>query len=80
MIWEADFAKKIFYKVSHFKIKYITTRQILIWKFYNASDFGLKKIQRVRFLNKNFTTRQILNKKINNVLVFKLKIFHLFQS
>ena len=30
---------------------------------YNASHFGLKKIQRVRFWIKNFTTRPILKKK-----------------
>ena len=33
---------------------------VLNWKFCYVSDFELKKIQRFRFLNKIFTTRQIL--------------------
>ena len=54
--------------------KIFTTRQILIWKIYNASDFDLKFLQRVRFWNKIFsscqisdqlfTTRQILKRNI----------------
>ena len=40
--------------------------QILNWNFYNASDFELKFLQRVRFWIKIFTTRQILNQ--NNFL------------
>ena len=35
-------------------------KQTLNWKFYNVSDFKIKKLQRVRFLIKIFTTRQIL--------------------
>ena len=61
MIWEADFAKKNFYKVSDFKIKYIRTRQILTWKFYNASDFGMTKN----------TTRQIFKQKFYNASDFE---------
>ena len=36
--------------------------QILKQRFYNVSDFKQKVSQRVRFWNKNFTTRQILKK------------------
>ena len=39
-----------------------------------------EQIHRVRFSNKFFTTRQILNAEFYNVLDFELKIFHLFQS
>ena len=39
-----------------------TTRQILNEKFYNASEFELKILRRVRFCIKIFTTRQILKK------------------
>ena len=37
---------------------------MLISEFYNASDFRLKKIQRVRLSIKIFTTRQICKKNI----------------
>ena len=49
---------------------------ILEWNFYNASDFELKILQRVRFWIKFFTTRQFLKK--NNFLksmFLKKKLF-----
>ena len=49
-----------------------TTRQIFKQNFHNASDFGLKKIQRVRFWIKNFSTCHILKNCLlskNHVLV-----------
>ena len=42
-------------------------------------DLDLKKKQRVRFWNKNFSSSQILKKKFN-VSDFQMKIFHFFQS
>ena len=53
-------------------LKKNTTRQILIWKFHNASDFGLEKIRRVGFWNKIFSKCQIFKKCLhpkNHVLV-----------
>ena len=35
--------------------------QILKRHFYNASDFELKYLKRVRFSTKNFTARPVLN-------------------
>ena len=52
-IWKADFEYKFLQRVK-FQSKNNTTRQILIWKFYNASDFNLKKLQQVRFWIKIF--------------------------
>ena len=43
--------------------------------FYYVSDFELKKIQRVRFWFKNFTTPRILDWKKYNALDFELKFF-----
>ena len=47
------------------------------WKFHYVPVFELKKIQRVRFWFKNFTTRQTLDWKSYNPLDFELKIFRL---
>ena len=54
-------------------VRAVLKSMILNWKFYyvsdfelkkyNALDFGLKKIQRVRFWTEKVTTRQILNWK-----------------
>ena len=60
--------RKFPYK-SDFELKKNTTRQILNWKKYNASD-----------LKKKFSSCQILDEKLYNVSDFKLKIIHLFQS
>ena len=60
---------------------------ILYWKFLyvsdfevkkkqNASDFKLKKIQRVRFWNKIFSFCQIFIKNFNNVSDFSFKFLY----
>ena len=50
-------------------------RQILNEKFYDASDFELKFLQRVRFCIKIFTTGQILKKnKFLESMILKKKI------
>ena len=64
--------------------------RILHWSFHYELDFDLKKIQRVRnwlkkmqrvrFWHKIFSSSQILNRKVNNVSAFWIKIFHFFQS
>ena len=51
MVWKADFEKKI--TTCQILKK---TRQKLSQKFYNASIFGLKKLQRVRFWIKKIST------------------------
>ena len=49
---------------------------ILNYKFYDASYFELKILQRVRFSNKIFTTRQILKKtKLLENMILKKKLF-----
>ena len=63
LIWKADLKK------------YFSPCQFLNWKFYNVSIFEFKKIQRVRFWFKRFTTRQILDWKKYNALDFELKHF-----
>ena len=61
-----------------------TARQNLISKFYNASDFGLKKIQCVRFWNKIFSTCQILKNCLHSeitywfILLLENEIFYIF--
>ena len=50
--------------------------QILEKNFYNVSDSDLKFLQRVRFRNKIFTTRQILQEYIYlKSMILKKKIF-----
>ena len=71
MIWKQNLNKN-FYNVSTFKENNNKTRPILNLKFYNALDFGLKKMQRVRIWNQNFSTGHILEKNShskNHVLV-----------
>ena len=51
MIWKADFGLKMLHRV-RFEKKKNTTRQILIWGIYNASDFGLKKNDALDFESK----------------------------
>ena len=61
-----------FWTLSDFDMKLSQSGRILIWSFYNASDLGLKKIQRVRFWAENFSTCQILKNVCipkNHVLV-----------
>ena len=52
-------------------------KQILNKKFSSMSDFKIKKIQRVRFWFKSFTTRQTLDCKKYNALDFDIKFFRL---
>ena len=48
-------------------------KQTLNWKFYNVSEFKTKKLQRVRFLVKIFTTCQFLIENFYNASDFRLK-------
>ena len=64
------------------KINFLT-RQILKQSFHNASDFGLKKRQRVRFWIKTFTTRQISKKNMYLKSMILLGFFfkkHVFEE
>ena len=45
---------------------------ILNYKFYNVSDFELKKLQHVRIWIQKNTTRQILREKFDNALHFEI--------
>ena len=57
-------------KLVRFWFKIFTRPHILIWSFYNASDFELKKIQRLRFWNETLSTCQIFKNiciQINDV-------------
>ena len=51
-------------------IKNFSTCRILNLKKYNASDFGLKRIQRVRFLNESFSTCQISKLCMHSKITF----------
>ena len=58
---------------SWFWIKIFSTRQILNWKFYDASDFELKFLQRVRFWRINFQRARFWRNLKSTIL--KKKIF-----
>ena len=62
-------AEKNLLKLVRFWSKNFTTRQILIWIFYNASDIGLKEKYNALYFEKNFfSTCQILK----NVCIQKI--------
>ena len=61
------FLKKKFLYEAGFWFENFITCQIFIWGKYNASDFDLKNLQRVRFSINLLNTRQILKWIIYNV-------------
>ena len=81
---KSDFGENFSQRVT-FWIKNFTTCQILNWIFYNASEFELKKLWRVRFWRKVFFKSKILKKKLilkstflKNKIIFKKQILKKF--
>ena len=68
-----DFERKSFCKKHDFKKNLFVSSDFEL-NFFNPSDFGFEKVQRVRFCVKNFTTCQILIELLKQASDFEVNI------